>query len=114
MSDNMQLFSLAPSPVKLDNGNTVYVRRLNGLQRITWLEYLDKQPQDQSLAQALDSTAKLVALCACKENGERIFGDDDEAAVKLHLDHITLDRLSAEAMYINGFSKSGSDDAEKK
>jgi hypothetical protein len=79
-----ELFALprpAPEPVELEQG-VVYVRAISSAEREAW-ENASYTRQGDKVVPACDVRARLVALCACDENGVRVFTDDDAGQIGL-------------------------------
>ena len=62
-------------------GGTVWVRVMTGAERDDWeRQILDSRGLDNK-TNLSNARARLAVLCACGENGERLFGDEDLDAV---------------------------------
>jgi hypothetical protein len=112
----LDLFSLKPSPTTLENGNTVYLRRMTAADRLAWFERIDSRSKDDaaaSFATNLEDSAWLLAIALCDESGNRIFADGELGEIK-QIDGLTLNRLADEIITLNGMGAKSKEDAEKK
>lgn len=116
MTENLlKLFSLAPEPAELENGNTVYLRRLSAADRIAWMDLVaSSNEQGRELAVAYDLQASLLCLTLCDEHGKRLFADGDQRAVQAAIDERTFEQLGARAFRINGMGAEARAEIEKK
>lgn len=114
-ADKLKLFSLAPHPVKLDNGQTVYLKRISAADRLDWLDYVLTVGEEQTdTRQALKTTAKLLAFTLQGEDGTRCFPSGDADEVLSTLDERIFAVLSKEAWEINPLSSETKAEAKKK
>lgn len=112
----IQMFSMKPQQVSLENGNVVYVRRLSAAERLEWFEYISeiesKSEKPNSLALSLENSLKLIALGLSDEEGNRKF-TDKEMGLLSEIDCQTVDFLVTEIMSVNGMGGKR-EDVEKK
>lgn len=98
-------------PVKVDGFDNAYVRVMSGTERDEFDGFIndaDKKPHSNSLVYA-----KLVQLCACDANGERIFADDDPSVISKRMSVKALKRIADKALKVNLLGVEGIE-AEKK
>ncbi len=88
----------------------VYFRRMNGIERDVFLSEQRPKAELPDYRQLGSLQRLLLALTLCDEIGTRLFSDGTDVGV---MDSKLIDTLSAEAARINGFSKSGEEDAKK-
>jgi hypothetical protein len=113
----LQIFSMKPQQLTLENGNVVYIRRLSAGERLEWFDYLDtlrdEGEQKITLALSLKNQLKLLALALGDENGNRTFLDTEIDSLA-NIDSKTVDYLAHEIMVINGMISEATDEAKKK
>lgn len=90
-------------------GGTVFVRGMTGRERDQFEASIVKQKGKNTEINMKNARAKLVALCAVDEEGNRIFSDTDIALLS-NKSAKALDRIFAMAMELSGISK---DDMEE-
>lgn len=91
--DQLKPFRRKPVPFTLDNGETVYLRRLSAADYIEWQEHEDTRP--------FDSPAHLIALSVCDEQENRLFRDSELDLVK-QIDLVTVKQLGNFIYETNG------------
>lgn len=62
-------------------GGTVCVRVMTGAERDEWERHILDSRGPDNKTNLSNARARLAILCACDEDGKRLFGDDDLAAV---------------------------------
>lgn len=99
----LSLSDLKREPVEVPEwGGTVYVRSMSGAERRQFFVHLGKDEL---------TSAHMVAWCACDENGNRLFTDEDvEALSKKH--GRALDRIANAALKFNGLAAEAEDEAK--
>lgn len=116
ITDKMRIFSLAPVESKLDNGETIYLKRLTANDRVEWLTYLTnktEEKREESLRFALEDSCRLLVKSLCDKDGKRIFEDAETDLIK-EIDALTIDRLAGEVLRINGMGGEGKEELKKK
>ncbi len=98
-------------------GGTVYVRPMSAGERDRWEgELLDRsEKRKESISAATENLrAAFLAKCLCDENGEMLFGQDDDALNALAAkNYKAMDRAFDVAQRINGMSDADIGELEK-
>lgn len=113
-ADKLKLFSVAPLPVVLENGQTAHLRRFSAGDRLAFFDFIAKgNDRDKDLRTMCDSSAMLLALTLCDESGARLFTDDDAPSL-LSMDERIFQHLAAEALTINALGTDAQAAVKKK
>lgn len=101
----------APPPLRVDleDGSTVYVRRLKVAER----DRFEHETRKETKTGFLNVRGRLVALTACDENGKRIFEDVDSLELGRHPDSVMIDTIAEAAIRHNGMGEREVRSAEK-
>jgi hypothetical protein len=116
MTDKLRIFSLTPQEAKLDNGQTIYLKRLTASDRVDWLTYITTKGEgkaEDGLRIAMEDSIRLLAKSIADKEGNRLFTDDEAEQLK-QIDAMTLDRLASETLTLNGMGSEGKDELKKK
>jgi hypothetical protein len=105
--DFFKLFSLTPQEVLLDNGNTVFVRRVRAC------ESLDLKANDATEESLFEFMARLLVLTICDSEGKRLFADADIETIK-QMDTASFTKLYEVALKVNAIGGEAQDDIKKK
>lgn len=85
-------------------GGSVHIRVMSGL---------DRDAFEQSLADKTNIRARLCVLTLCDQSGKLLFGNGDEARLGAKSGQ-ALDRIFERSAALNGLSKQGIEEIEKK
>lgn len=98
----------APAPVAVVlpewDGATVFIRSISAGERDDYEGSMRQRAGKDYELNTRDARAKLVALCACDEQGQRLFADHDIPALT-DLPAAPMDRLFEAAMKVNRLNR---------
>jgi hypothetical protein len=115
----LDLFSIAPQAVELDNGKTVYIRRLSAAHNVAWFEYLTQEEEkrggrERNLGDNLDDACRLLSLTICDKDGKDIAEPDKLFATLKTQDAEIVNGLARIAYELNGLGGKGAEAVKKK
>lgn len=117
--DTLKMFTLVPQAVELENGQTVYLKRLTAADRVEYFGLIAGDVKDveasqlDSLKVSLDQSARLLVMSLCDKDGNRLFLDEQVEAVK-GMDALILGTLTDHALRLNALTSESKEDVKKK
>lgn len=111
-NDRLKLFTRAPEPLDLGNGNIIYIKRVSAAVYAEWLDRLGKYDQAESIYKAsLNDASWIAKQGVVNSDGSQFFAESDDIA---EIDHTVLDLVVKAILKLNGFGGNTEDDAKKK
>jgi len=106
--DALKASTAITAPVELPDGRKTFVRKLSAHERTQY----DVWISDKDTGAVYSTREAMVCLCACDENGKRLFEDKDITRLG-QLDFDAIEPIFTAAFRLNGFMPTSPEDIKK-
>lgn len=110
MRDQLLNAPRASEILDIEGIGRIVVREMCGTVRAAWAASADPEAGVQN---EVETTARLVALTAHDESGQRIFGDSDIEAITTQMSWPLVERIAKVALRVNGLGRQDAEELRK-